>query len=80
VDEAFDAFFEFHERAVWHKIGDLAFDALTDRSMDRNLFPFEMLLWTGIATPGILTGNLTGCLIYWVKKKWHNKASQVTSQ
>lgn len=42
----------------------VAFDALTDRTMDRNLFPFEMLMWAGISTPGIFAGWLVGALIY----------------
>lgn len=53
----------------------VAFDALTDRTMDRNLFPMEMVIWAGISTPGIFAGTLTGCLLYWIKKKLHNQAS-----
>jgi predicted histidine transporter YuiF (NhaC family) len=58
----------------------VAFDALTDRTMDRNLFPIEMIIWAGISTPGILAGNLTGCLVYWIKKKLHNQALHATSE
>ncbi len=58
----------------------VAFDALTDRTMDRNLFPIEMVIWGGISTPGIFAGNLTGCLLYWIKKKLHNQASHATSE
>ncbi len=47
----------------------VAFDALTDRTMNRNLFPIEMVIWAGISTPGILVGNLTGWLFYWLKKE-----------
>ena len=50
----------------------VAFDALTDRTMDRNLFPIEMIIWAGISTPGILAGNLTGCLAYRIKKRLHD--------
>lgn len=51
----------------------VAFDALTDRTMDRNLFPIEMVIWAGISTPGILAGNLTGLVVYWIRTKLHNQ-------
>jgi len=58
----------------------VAFDALTDKTIDRNLFPIEMIIWAGISTPGILAGNLTGCLVYWIKKKRHNRAAVVLGE
>ena len=39
VDEAFDAFFQFHERAVRHEVGDLAVDALADGETLLDLVP-----------------------------------------
>jgi len=58
----------------------VAFDALTDRTMDRNLFPIEMIIWAGISTPGIVAGSLTGCLVYWIKKKLHNNGVHSISE
>ncbi len=51
----------------------VAFDALTDRTMDRNLFPIEMVIWSGISTPGILAGSVVGSLVYWIRKKLQNQ-------
>ena len=39
VDEAFDALFEFHERAVRHEVRDLAFDPLASREAFFDLVP-----------------------------------------
>ena len=43
VDEAFDAFFDFDERAVRHEVRDLAFDLRTDRETAFGLFPRILL-------------------------------------
>ena len=43
-------------------------NAFTD-GKDHNLFPFEMMIWAGVATPGSLLGSATGSAIYWVRKK-----------
>ena len=43
MDEAFDAFFQFHERAVRHKVRDLAFDLLADREPFFDLVPRILL-------------------------------------
>jgi hypothetical protein len=34
----------------------VAFDALTDTKIDRNLFPIEMVMWTVLSVPGIIIG------------------------
>ncbi len=51
----------------------VAFDALTDRTMDRNLFPIEMILWAGISTPGIFAGTIVGLLVHRIGKRSHNQ-------
>ncbi len=43
VDEAFDAFLEFHERAVRNEVGDLAFDLLAGREALFDLVPRILL-------------------------------------
>lgn len=53
----------------------VAFDALTDRTMDRNLFPIEMIIWAGFATPGIFAGAIAGSVIYWIRMKMHNRVA-----
>lgn len=45
----------------------VVFDALTDTQRDRNLFPIEMLIWTGFAMPGIVVGSILGSLLCWVR-------------
>ena len=61
--------------AIASILAGVAFDALTDRTMDRNLFPIEMIIWAGISTPGIFAGTIAGSVVFWIKKKLHNKAS-----
>ena len=39
MNETFDAFFQFHERAVGNEVGDLAFDLLTGREALLDLVP-----------------------------------------
>ncbi len=39
MDEAFDAFFQFHKRAVRHEVGDLALDLLAGRETLFDLVP-----------------------------------------
>ena len=34
----------------------VAFDAITDTKLDRNLFPIEMVMWTVLSIPGIIIG------------------------
>jgi hypothetical protein len=46
----------------------VAWDALTDTQRDRNLFPIEMLIWTGFSMPGALVGTLVGSLFYLLKR------------
>jgi hypothetical protein len=36
-------------------------DALLDRSVDRNLFPLEILVFAVIAAPAIVAGTVSGC-------------------
>ena len=43
MNETFDAFFEFHERAVRNKVRDLAFDLLTGRESLFDLVPRILL-------------------------------------
>ena len=43
VDEAFDAFFHLHERAVRNEVGDLAFDLLARRETLFDLVPRILL-------------------------------------
>jgi hypothetical protein len=43
-------------------------NAFTDGQY-HNLFPFEVILWAGIVTPGSLLGAAAGALIYWTRKK-----------
>ena len=43
VDEAFDAFLQFHERAVRNEVGDLAFDLLAGRETLFDLVPGILL-------------------------------------
>ena len=43
-------------------------NAFTD-GKDHNLFPFEMIIWAGMVTPGSLLGSTAGSLIYWMRKK-----------
>ena len=43
MDEAFDAFLEFHESAVGNEVGDLAFDALSGRETLFDLIPRILL-------------------------------------
>ena len=48
-------------------------NAFTD-GKDHNLFPFEVIIWTGIVTPGSLLGSTAGSVIYWIRKKTaHNR-------
>ena len=43
MDEAFDAFLDFNERAVRNEVRDLAFDALADREAFLDLVPRILL-------------------------------------
>ena len=43
VNETFDAFLQFHERAVRNEVRDLAFDALTGRESLFDLIPRILL-------------------------------------
>ncbi len=47
----------------------VAFDAMTDTKMDRNLFPIEMVLWTVFTAPGAAAGTVIGGIMNRFMKK-----------
>lgn len=61
--------------AVLGVVFAVGLNAFTD-GKDHNLFPIEMVIWAGVATPGSLAGALLGSTVYWLKKKWHNHTSE----
>jgi len=51
----------------------VVFGAFMDGIMEHNLLPVEMMIFAGFSSPGILAGTILGSVIYWIRKKRHNK-------
>ncbi len=56
----------------------VGFDALTDRVLDRNLFPIEMVIWTAVSTPGIIVGSIAGGIVSGLIAKMQKKEPEKT--
>jgi hypothetical protein len=50
----------------------VVYDALTDKTMDRNIFPIEAAIWCGILAPALGFGKELGA---WLKKDRQVKAN-----
>ena len=55
----------------------VVFGAFMDGIMEHNLLPVEMMIFAGFSSPGILAGTILGSVIYWIRKKRHNKGIEI---